>query len=97
MGIDNDTNILVEGLKELRATVESKQADTAEAKAKIDAITKDLGDVQAKQQVNFEEKAAEKAALEAEISLVKEDLLRLKLVLVLLMIQVMFVKNILLN
>ena len=65
---------LVQGLSELRETVESKNADSAEAKEKIAKIEKELGDIHAETQKNFEIKAAEEKAKQAEIDLLKEKL-----------------------
>jgi len=70
---DADLNTLVEGMKEVRALVDSKLADSGEAKEKMVKLEKDLGDVHEKQQKAEEERIAKEKAVQAEVDLLKED------------------------
>lgn len=72
MSAEKDNNVLFEGLKELRETVEKKFSDSGEAKEKISKIEKDLGDIHEKHQKALEQEIAHKKAMETNIADLKE-------------------------
>lgn len=71
---ENDKgNILTEGLKELRAAVESKNAESGETKEKVAKIEKELGDIVEAQQKALAVEKAKSDAVQAEVDILKEQ------------------------
>lgn len=66
--MSDDNKAFVEGLSELRTSLESKGAESAEAKAKQDTIIKELGDAQAASQKSFEAEQAKGKELESTVA-----------------------------